>query len=222
MVVETRSAPAGGYSREYYLSRGGPTFWAELRHLMGLAAVEEGERVLELGCGGGDFLSACAEKRPSLLVGLDVNREATSLARRLAPTGIITLADAASLPFADGAFDAIVAQHFIEHFERPDEVLRECWRVLAPGGLVAVATPNAMYPDPALFDDPTHRRIYSRAVLIAVFQRNGFRVERCYSLIPYLGHRRLTRGAARWFLGLRFLPYFRERGLTLLLRARKK
>jgi ubiquinone/menaquinone biosynthesis C-methylase UbiE len=226
VAVDVQSAPAGGYSRAYYLARVGPMFWVEVRHLMSLAAVETGERILELGCGGGDFLSACAERcRPSLIVGLDVNREATALARRLAPAAVVALADAVRLPFRDGVFHAVVAQHLIEHFERPDEVVREWSRVLRPGGRVAVATPNIMYPDPGLFDDPTHRQIYSRASLKGLFQRNGFSVERCYTVMPFLGNRRLTWTVARWFLRLllafRFLPYFRLRGLTLFLGARK-
>jgi len=226
LVVEVKSAPAEGYSRDYYLARPNPMFWAEVRHLMSLAAVETGGRVLELGCGAGGFLSACAERRrPSLIVGLDVNRAATTLACRLAPAAVVALADAVRLPFGDGTFHAVVAQHLIEHFERPDEVLREWSRVLAPGGRIAVATPNVMYPDPGLFDDPTHRHIYSRAGLSDLFQRNGFAVERCYTLMPSLGNRRLTWIVARWslglLLGLRFLPYFHDRGLSLLLRARK-
>lgn len=222
MVIETGSAPTGGYSQEYYLSRPGAELRAELKHLMGLAAVGPGDRVLEVGCGGGAFLSTCNGHRSRCrIVGLDISSQAMTLAKRLAPSAHLMLADAVRMPFGDGSFDAIVAQHLIEHFERPDEILQEWRRVLAPSGRVVVATPNAGYPDPGLFDDPTHRHIYSRAVLVDVFRRNGFRVERSYTLIPFLGHRRLTRTAARWFLGLRSLFYFRERGLTLLLRARK-
>ncbi len=225
MTVEVGSAPARGYSREYYQARPNPMFWAEVRHLMSLAAVKEGERVLELGCGGGGFLSACAGQRPSLIVGLDVNREATTLACRLAPAADLALADAAHLPFGDGAFHAIVAQHLFEHLEWPDDVLQEWERILTPGGRIVVATPNVDYPDPALFDDATHHHIYSMTGLKETFQRNGFHVERCRTLMPFLGNRRLTWKLAysfpRLLLGLGLLPYFRDRGLTLLLLARK-
>ena len=54
MAVEVGSAPARGYSREYYQPRPSPTFWAEVRHLMSLAGGEG----LELGCGGGDSSAA--------------------------------------------------------------------------------------------------------------------------------------------------------------------
>ena len=225
MTVEVESAPANGYTREYYEARPNLMLWTEVRQLMSLVAVKPGERVLELGCGGGAFLSACAERRPSLVVGLDVNGEAAAVARRQAPAAQLALADALRLPFDDGAFHAIVAQHLIEHFERPDPVLQEWGRILAPGGRIVVATPNVEYPDPALFDDATHHHIYSMAGLKEVFQSNGFHVERCRTLMPFLGNRRLTWKLAysfpRLLLILGLLPYFRDRGLTLLLLARK-
>jgi SAM-dependent methyltransferase len=222
-AVELKGALADGYSREYYAARDNVMFQAEVKHLLMLAAPSPEDRMLEPGCGGGLFLAACRRERtPALLMGVDVNAGAASLAARVAPA---VLADAARLPVVAGAFDVIVAQHLIEHFGRPEEALREWHRALAPGGRVVVATPNAAYPDPALFDDPTHRHIYLPSEIRRLFEENGFRVERCYTLMPFLGSRRLTWTLAKWFVGpllaLRFLPYFRTRGLTLFLSAGK-
>ncbi|MBI5362436.1 MAG: class I SAM-dependent methyltransferase [Planctomycetes bacterium] len=56
------------------------------------------------------------------------------------------LADAcAPLPFADGAFDAVVSMEGIEHFENQTGFLRECARVLRPGGTLVLTTPNVMH-----------------------------------------------------------------------------
>lgn len=226
MAVQVESAPARGYPREYYEARLNPMLRAEIRHLIALAAVRPQESVLELGCGGGQFLSACARHRPLLLMGTDLNREAMALSRRVAPAAAFALADAARLPFDDGSFDVIVAQHLIEHFERPDELLLEWRRVLSASGRIVIATPNAQHPDTVLFDDPTHRRIYDTCTLRQLFAGNGFSVDRCYTLMPFLGNRRLTWTAAKWtmspLLVLRFLPYFRDRGLTLFLAAKKQ
>jgi SAM-dependent methyltransferase len=46
------------------------------------------------------------------------------------------------LPFADGDFDAVVSIEGIEHIERPFDFVRECHRVLRPGGAVVLTTPN--------------------------------------------------------------------------------
>jgi SAM-dependent methyltransferase len=52
-------------------------------------------------------------------------------------------ADASSLPFADDAFQAVIANHSLEHFDRLDDVLREIGRVVRRDGALFVAVPDA-------------------------------------------------------------------------------
>ena len=47
-----------------------------------------------------------------------------------------------TLPFADDTFDVVFYHHVIEHVSDPTKSLNELWRVLAPGGLIYVGTPN--------------------------------------------------------------------------------
>ncbi len=74
------------------------------------------------------------------------------------------------LPYPDDFFDSVSAFDFFEHVPRllptPDgsatrfpfvELMNECWRVLAPGGLLWAVTP--CYPSPIAFQDPTHVNI---------------------------------------------------------------
>ena len=227
MTVELMSARSEAYSTEYYVAREGTAFRAEVSHLLACCDLKPGGQLLEIGCGGGGLLRSCiASARARVAAGVDVNAAAIPIAHHRARGAALALADAARLPFAGGSFDIVIAQHVIEHLQRPDDVLREWKRVLAPEGVVAVATPNALYPDPAIFEDPTHHRIYSLAGLRTLFEANGFSVERCYSLMPFLGNRRLTQRLAHLtsqsLLGIRFMPYFRTRGATLILRARKQ
>lgn len=54
--------------------------------------------------------------------------------------------DSVFLPFTEGNFEEVLAQHVFEHFPRTQEkrldAMREWWRVLAPGGLLRVIVPN--------------------------------------------------------------------------------
>lgn len=59
------------------------------------------------------------------------------------PPATCVQGDAARLPFRDGAFDAVICNHGLEHFERLKPALREIGRVLAPGGAVFATVPDA-------------------------------------------------------------------------------
>ena len=143
------------------------------------------------------------------------------LVRKSRSSASVIRADGLTLPVEDSSFDGLVGQHVVEHLADGDALLTEWYRVLRPGGRVVLATPNGKYPDPDLFYDPDHRRIYSKTDLIELLVQTGFVVERWYTLAPYLGHRWLTSKAARWLLGLRHVPFFAELGSALHVMARK-
>jgi 2-polyprenyl-6-hydroxyphenyl methylase/3-demethylubiquinone-9 3-methyltransferase len=97
-----------------------------------------GRRILDLGCGKGRFarqLSAAGAQ----VVGVD--RSAAMLAEAVGLDR--ARASARRLPFADGAFEAVVAVEVFEHLPAIDVVLREVHRVLRPGGVIAVVDKNA-------------------------------------------------------------------------------
>src|SRR5438445_10181192 len=92
--------------------------------------------VLDIPCGEGAFLGRLRQQ------GFDGH--GADIVDRLALSGAhFTPADMnAPLPFGDGTFDAVVCIDGIEHLERPFDFVRECRRVLRPGGVVIVSTPN--------------------------------------------------------------------------------
>lgn len=58
--------------------------------------------------------------------------------------------DAADLPYADNMFDLIFADNVMEHLANPEQVFRECARVLKPGGILMFKTPNKTHYMPII------------------------------------------------------------------------
>lgn len=108
-----------------------------LRSWLEATASEHPGLVLDLGAGVGDNLSTMAAMGPA--VGLELS---ASAARRASRAGVVAVGDGARLPFREGAFDRVVCTEVLEHVEDPDAVLKEAARVLGPGGLAFVTSPN--------------------------------------------------------------------------------
>lgn len=52
--------------------------------------------------------------------------------------------DKQPLPYPDGTFDVVTCSEVVEHVENPRRLMREAWRVLKPGGLLVMTTPNVL------------------------------------------------------------------------------
>ena len=90
-------------------------------------------RILDVACGTGYGTAMLGA------VGVDLSIEALRYARRHPATYVAS--DAARLPFGR-SFDAVVSFETIEHVPDPGRFVAECARVLRPGGLFLVSTPN--------------------------------------------------------------------------------
>ena len=210
------------YDEGYYRYRESTRdFNIEAELLYGMLAPLPSSRILEVGCGGGAVLSFL-ESKGYTAVGVDILEEAVRLASRAAPSCRVMQADAASLPFADGSFDRLISHHLVEHLDDLPQALAEWRRVLVPGALAAICTPNRLYPSPRIFDDPSHVHIYDRRELERVMEEAGFRVESSITIFPHLWRDRISVAVGvplyRFF---RYLPFFRDRGRSLLLSARR-
>jgi SAM-dependent methyltransferase len=93
-----------------------------------------GQAILDLGCGSGR-LAVPLHDSGHRLVGMDVSRVALAAFRRRSLDIPLVIGDASFLPFADGSFDAVVAVQALDYIPLGD-FLRECGRVLRPGGLL--------------------------------------------------------------------------------------
>jgi SAM-dependent methyltransferase len=104
-----------------------------------------GELIIDLGCGDGRWLDAIAP-RYRRAIGVDIVTPATDGRADAAPNWEFLEADLdRGLPFDDELADAICANQVIEHVREPVAFAAEARRVLRPGGLLVITTPNIRY-----------------------------------------------------------------------------
>ncbi|MFA4848985.1 MAG: methyltransferase domain-containing protein [Methanoregula sp.] len=121
---------------EEYLCKG--AVWGGAVHH--LPELPEGSRVLELGCGNGKTLSAMIQRNWDVTA-IDFSARAVAMSRMqtgIRQKGDGCVADACSLPFAPGRFDAVFAIHILSHLEKNDRThaVAEAVRVLKNGGIL--------------------------------------------------------------------------------------
>jgi len=106
------------------------------------AGVKLGDMVLDVACGTGVVARLAAKRlgKSGKVFGLDRNDGMLAVARRISPNIDWRLGQAEDLPFEDGAVDALTCQFALMFFEDRIAALKEMWRVLKPGGRLAVAT----------------------------------------------------------------------------------
>ncbi|GAA4734448.1 hypothetical protein GCM10025783_00040 [Amnibacterium soli] len=107
------------------------------RALLDAAAVGTGVRLLDAGCGSGELLRLAAD-RGAAVAGCDPSPAMLAVAGRSAPEADLRTGGLEALPWPDGAFDVVTAVNAL-HLADQGPALAEVRRVLAPGGLLALA-----------------------------------------------------------------------------------
>jgi O-antigen chain-terminating methyltransferase len=166
--------------------------------------------VLDLACGRGEWLELLKENGCSAR-GVDLNAAAIAICRELELDAAEAEAWAHLRSLPDGSLGAVTAFHLIEHLALPVllDLLVETWRVLQPGGLLIVETPN---PDNVLVGacnfhmDPTHHRPLPNQLAAFLLRHSGFTEIQVLPLHPYGATHRV--GDASSPLAQRFNDYF--------------
>jgi ubiquinone/menaquinone biosynthesis C-methylase UbiE len=102
----------------------------------------QGKKVLDVACGIGIGTECLLKGGAQTCVGLDIDPFAVAYARAAYGNCVFARCDATSLCLADDAVDVVVSFETIEHLRDHASFLRECKRVLRPGGILICSTPN--------------------------------------------------------------------------------
>lgn len=122
-------------------------------------APQDDSLILDCACGRGFYLNMFRYVSECALVGLELETEIIRKAQRNVghlPNLMLNNANIYQLPYADNTFDGVILSEILEHVEHDVDGLREVYRVLKPGGVVAITVPNANYP---FWWDPINRTL---------------------------------------------------------------
>jgi 2-polyprenyl-3-methyl-5-hydroxy-6-metoxy-1,4-benzoquinol methylase len=154
------------YYAEYPLKKQQLTFSERIGYgnrlkLMERQGVRRSDRILDYGCGAGLYVTFLRQKGYTNAFGYDPFVPAYADPRTL-----------------DSPYDAVVTYDVIEHEDNPGEFLRAIRRLVRPGGLLIVGTPNADHVSPARRGDPNlhvpyHRHILSERALLALARKES-------------------------------------------------
>ncbi|MFN8070517.1 MAG: class I SAM-dependent methyltransferase [Mycobacterium sp.] len=142
------------------------------------AEICAGQTVLEAGCGegyGADLLASVAAR----VIAVDYDAATVEHVRNRYPRVEVLAANLAALPLPDAAVDVVVNFQVIEHLWDQPQFITECLRVLRPGGMLLMSTPNRITftPGSDVPVNPFHTRELNAVELRELLEDGGFRVE---------------------------------------------
>lgn len=173
-------------------------------------------RLLDVGCGSGEFLLAMASAGWTA-DGVEPDPEAAAAARN---AGLLVLTGELGSVSVDGDYDVIRFWHSLEHIPDPARALKAAWDALAPGGLLVIGVPNyssllSLTCRNRWFylDVPRHLWHFERYTLRGLVESNGYRIKRVRNTstsTPLLGTldfllgrgERLVNSRAAWYAAL--------------------
>jgi SAM-dependent methyltransferase len=153
-------------------SSAGPALSTAEGEVEGLTA---GLQVLDVGCGAGNMIHHLS--RYGQVKGVEIDPRPIAVARQRGYE--VEQGDATqSLPFEAGSFDLVAALDLIEHNKDDMAILRECYRLLNPGGHVVITVPAFMWLWSNNDVINAHVRRYTAGELRDKLQQVGFRIRR--------------------------------------------
>jgi len=131
--------------------------------------IGQDEKVLDVGCGIGDFL-----RYRKNTFGVEINEKAVFYC--LKEGFNVCKMEADVLPFQSSVFDCVVLDNVLEHIQEPEPILKEINRVLNKKGKVIIGVPGKKGFD----RDSDHKIFYDKNRLLECLESNGFKVKKTF------------------------------------------
>jgi len=168
------------YDNAYLMRRVVPMPKVRNYFRLGLHSLPKGSKILDIGCGEGDFIEYAAN-RGCQVWGMDFSAEMIAMAKKRAPQSKFfagTLEEFLQ-EHPGGKFDGATMFEVIEHLSDPLSTLSEVKKLLKPGGRVIVSVPNQeAWPVSHFVDHPPHHLTWwNKEALILLAQKAGFEAE---------------------------------------------
>jgi ubiquinone/menaquinone biosynthesis C-methylase UbiE len=147
-------------------SRARSRTWPEIDSLIN-QYVKEKDRVLDLGCGNGRFSVPVLGKK-ALYFGIDNSEQLIAIAKKKYPQVSFNVADALDIPFSKDEFNVILSVSLLHHVPSQflrDRVIKECQRVLKPGGFLVLTVWN-------LWNSPQKRKKIFKNVFMKILGKS--------------------------------------------------
>jgi 2-polyprenyl-3-methyl-5-hydroxy-6-metoxy-1,4-benzoquinol methylase len=139
-------------------------------------------KLLDVGCGQGAFLSACIGSGFQLY-GVEPSKHTYAVASEVAPGCTLQNCTLQEAKFPGNNFDVVTIINTLEHLLIPKETVTEAHRILSPGGLLVIETPNVAHWIVSLmrsswvqFLVPDHIVFFSKDTLTSMLNDIGFEV----------------------------------------------
>lgn len=169
-----------------------PTSFRLRQSLQALSELKAGAKVLELGCGAGQFIREIKKIRPELeCYGCDISQHAIAIAKQANDSVVYDLSTENRSTYPDNSFDAVLIYDVLEHVENPNLILSEVNRVLKKRGVFYSFVPCEA--DSLSFWNLLHKlglkreltkmyaghiNKFSRKSLVSLVESHGFTVKR--------------------------------------------
>jgi 2-polyprenyl-3-methyl-5-hydroxy-6-metoxy-1,4-benzoquinol methylase len=143
------------------------------KNLFDRFAMKKGDRLLDIGCGRGDFTKAFKDLGLQV-AGIDREQGDSELLQGI-DVRIQKDLENDAFPFEDNSFDVVFSKSVIEHVRTPDTFMKEQLRVLKPGGRLITMTPDWHTQMFIFYDDHTHVHPYTATGMKDLFAMSGLK-----------------------------------------------